>query len=377
MGEVETSAPHRRFNVLTGEWILVSPHRARRPWLGAQESPSNQSLPEFDEKCYLCPGNKRNLNAQNEKYVGTYVFDNDFPALLSPNDPFWDVLKREKEENKVQGITDTKEKKKSKLFQIQQEYGVCKVICFSPRHDLSLPLLSLESIEGVINTWCFETRSISKKEFISYVQVFENKGDAMGCSNPHPHCQIWASHHVPNEVEKEKRAQKEYFETEKKCLLCDYVREERESGERVVLSNDSFTVLVPYWAIWPFETLLVSNEHISSFMDLEDQEDGRQKRAKRRRDLAEIMKKLTVKYDNLFQTSFPYSMGFHQAPLHEPSVESYWHFHAHYYPPLLRSATVKKFMVGFELLANAQRDLTAETAATRLLSLPDIHYTSK
>ncbi|HYA81456.1 MAG TPA: galactose-1-phosphate uridylyltransferase, partial [Methylocystis sp.] len=244
------------------------------------------------------------------------------------------------------------------------ESGRCRVICFSPDHDLTLSRMTADEIARVVETWASEYKSLSVLEDISYVQIFENRGEAMGASNPHPHGQIWATQSLPNEIAKETWTQRDYMARKGSCLLCDYVALEERSGERVVCANERFVVLVPFWAIWPFETLVLPRRHLASFEDF-DAEDSRA--------LADILKRLTRRYDNLFEAPFPYSMGFHQKPTDGGAHEA-WHFHAHFYPPLLRSASVRKFMVGFELLGSPQRDLTPEAAAERLRSLAEVHY---
>lgn len=340
--------PHRRYNPLTGDWLLVSPHRAKRPWLGQMEKKAAQSLPEYDPECYLCPGNMRNVGVANPKYSNTYVFENDFPALLA-------------DDSNAEESGET-----HSLFKAEQEKGVCKVVCFSPRHDLTMPELPLDALVHVIKTWRDETASL-KAAGMQYVQVFENKGAMMGCSMPHPHSQIWSTAHIPTEPAKELKMQHQYQAEHGTCLLCDYLAEEHKRRERIVLENDVVTVVVPFWATWPFETMLLFNRHVGSLMDLSDIE---------LHGLADGLKKLTAKYDNIFEISFPYSMGFHQTPfdgLEHPE----WHMHMHFYPPLLRSATVRKFMVGYEMLAMPQRDLTAEKAAERLRDLSDLHYKSR
>ncbi len=342
--------PHRRLNLLTGEWVLVSPHRTSRPWLGQVEETPADNLPAYDPDCYLCPGNQRSGGRSNPAYISTFVFDNDFPALLPPGMDESDTIQSE-----------------GKLFITEQENGICRVVCFSPRHDLTLPELTLEEVTAVIKTWASQTKELSNLEYIHYVQVFENKGELMGCSNPHPHSQIWATGHLPNEPAKELLAQTKYRRQHDTCLLCDYLAAENEKEVRIISSNYHFTALTPYWAIWPFEVLLVSNRHIKTLLDLTAEEIF---------GLADIIQQITIRYDNLFNISFPYSMGFHQAPADGLSHEE-WHFHAHYYPPLLRSASVRKFMVGFEMLAMPQRDLTPEFACQRLRELDSIHYRKK
>lgn len=341
--------PHRRLNPLTRDWVLVSPHRTRRPWLGQVEKPPVEDLPAYDPTCYLCPGNERAGGARNPEYTSTFVFDNDFAALLpstsNPQSPIFP----------------------SPLFTAEAEFGICRVVCFSPRHDLSLPELSQHEVEAVVNTWIEQTRDLGARDFVGYVQVFENKGAMMGASNPHPHSQIWASHHVPNEPAKELVSQTDYLREYRSCLLCDYLEAEMKSDERLVVRNADFTALVPFWAVWPFEILLLPNRHVAALTDLTLAEAG---------SLADLLRRVTTRYDNLFETSFPYSMGFHPAPTDgRPHPE--WHLHAHYYPPLLRSATVRKFMVGYEMLAMPQRDLTAESAAGRLRALSERHYRAR
>jgi UDPglucose--hexose-1-phosphate uridylyltransferase len=341
--------PHRRFNQLTREWVLVSPHRAKRPWLGQVEKAPPENLLTYDPDCYLCPGNARAGGMKNSAYTGTFVFDNDFAALLpdTHHDP----------------ITP----RRDSLFVAEAEQGLCRVICFSPRHDLSLPELSPAAVEEVVRTWTEQTRDLGKRDFINYVQVFENKGAVMGCSNPHPHSQVWSASHLPNEPQKEFNAQQRYWLNHNACLLCDYLAEEIGSRERIVAQNEDFTALVPFWAVWPFEIIVMANHHCGALTDLNVLEQA---------SLADILRGVTARYDNLFEISFPYSMGFHQAPTDgQPHDE--WHFHAHFYPPLLRSATVKKFMVGYEMLAEAQRDLTAEQAAGRLREASDTHYKAR
>ncbi len=339
--------PHRRLNPLTGEWVLVSPHRAKRPWLGQVEKTPPENLPEYDPNCYLCPRNERAGGIRNPDYSSTFVFANDFSALLPDEAPAHES--------------------DSPLLVSVSERGLCRVVCFSPRHDLSLPELEQAAIEDVVRTWMEQTAELGAQDFIHYVQVFENKGAVMGASNPHPHSQIWATEHVPNEPAKELEHQKAYFERYSQPLLSDCLREERKHGERILFSNDHFTALVPYWAVWPFETILIAHRSVARLTELTSVEISA---------LADLLKRLTTCYDNLFEISFPYSMGFHQAPFDDqPHPE--WILHAHFYPPLLRSATVRKFMVGYELLAMPQRDILPESAAERLRSLPAEHYKQK
>jgi UDPglucose--hexose-1-phosphate uridylyltransferase len=347
--------PHRRFNPLTREWILVSPHRAKRPWLGQVEKTPPENLPAYDPTCYLCPGNQRAEGRHNPSYTSTFVFENDFPALLLPAQ----TIDRDPPRSGLYPQLSA-----NALFTAEPASGTCRVVCFSPRHDLSLPELSLADVETVVNTWIDQTFQLGSLEFINYVQVFENKGAMMGASNPHPHSQIWASNYIPTELSKELNSLDGYLSQHGSCLLCDYLAAEREQGERVVVQNDHFTALAPFWGVWPFEILLISHRHATSLTDLSPTEIS---------GLADVMRRLTARYDNLFEVSFPYSMGFHQAPTDAPDHPE-CHLHAHYYPPLLRSATVRKFMVGYEMLAMPQRDLTPETAAERLRSLSDDHY---
>ena len=341
--------PHRRRNPLSGEWVLVSPHRARRPWLGQVEKTQPENIPPYDPSCYLCPGNARAAGKNNPAYSGSYVFDNDFPALLPPPTP---------------GPALQEGKKTAELFQAEAEYGACRVGCFSPRHDLSLPELPIEAVGGVVQMWQQQTRELAALDFVSYVQVFENKGAMMGCSNPHPHNQIWATSGLPVEPAKELRTQADYLAGHGSCLLCDYLAEETRRGERILCANDHFTALSPFWAVWPFELLVLPQRHTGSLTELGEAET---------RSLADILHRVTARYDNLFEISFPYSMGFHQAPVKGGPFPG-WHLHAHFYPPLLRSATVKKFMVGFEMLGMPQRDITPESAVERLRGLSEIHY---
>ncbi len=343
-----TEHPHRRLNPLTGEWVLVSPHRTKRPWQGQVEKGVGEKRPFFSPTCYLCPGNERAGGYRNPDYDSTFVFTNDFAALL-PDTP--------------EAVSE------HPLLQSQGVQGTSRVICFSPRHDLTLPQMELPAIRRVVDVWAEQVVELGQT--YRWVQVFENKGAAMGSSNPHPHGQIWAQTVLPNEARKEDEQQRQYWEGEKRPLLLDYAQLELEKQERIVMENDHWLVVVPYWAVWPFETLLLPRRHAPHLPDLTDDE---------RDALASILKRLLTKYDNLFETSFPYSMGWHGAPSphptpHTPHSTSHWQLHAHFYPPLLRSATVKKFMVGYEMLGEAQRDITAEQAAARLRDLSETHYT--
>lgn len=338
---------HRRYNPLTGEWIQVSPHRAKRPWQGKEEESQGDQKPEYDPQCYLCPGNERAGDAKNPNYESTFVFTNDFSSLKPE--------------------VSSEEVNEQDLLVAKGEKGICRVICFSPRHDLTLPEMDVSQIKEVVELWTREYRDLGDKSYINYVQIFENKGKIMGCSNPHPHGQIWAQDTIPDEPAKELRQQTQYHQEKGKTLLGDYLEIELEREERIVVENDHFVVLVPYWAFWPFETLLISRRPFSRFTDMKEEE---------KEALADIVKQITVKYDNLFEVSFPYSAGSHPAPTDGKDYPQ-WHFHMHFYPPLLRSATVKKFRVGYEMLGNPQRDITPESSAQLLKELSDTHYKDK
>jgi len=338
------TAPHRRLNPLTGEWVLVSPHRTERPWMGQREARAGTDVPAYDPDCYLCPGNRRAHGAVNPHYPYTFVFDNDFPALLP-----------ESEGEKID---------RDGLMVGEAERGICRVICFSPRHDLTLARMTVKDIARVVGVWAAQYRALGALDGIGAVQIFENRGDMMGASNPHPHCQVWATGALPNEMAKELASQSAYWRAHGSALLVDYLRLEREAGERIVFENDHFTVLVPFWAVWPFETMVLPRRHVGAIDELTTEESTA---------LAAALSQLTIRYDNLFETPFPYSMGFHQKPT-DGEAHAEWQLHAHFYPPLLRSATVRKFMVGFEMLGSPQRDITAESAAARLRALPATHY---
>jgi len=342
-----TDHPHRRHNPLTGEWVLVSPHRAKRPWQGQQEAVDNSPKPAHDPTCYLCAGNTRVNGEKNPDYKGTYVFDNDFAALL-PDTP-------------------AASPGSDPLFETMSARGTSRVICFSPDHGKTLPELTQDAIAQVVDTWCAQTAELGEQ--YRWVQAFENKGAVMGCSNPHPHGQVWATSFLPNLPAAEDREQKAYLAKHGRPMLLDYAERESANGERTVVESDNWIAVVPYWAAWPFETLLLPKFPVRRLQELTPAQ---------RADLAAILKRLTTRYDNLFQTSFPYSMGWHGAPFADgggsADPDPAWQLHAHFYPPLLRSSTVRKFMVGFEMLAEAQRDLTAEQAAERLRALSDTHY---
>jgi UDPglucose--hexose-1-phosphate uridylyltransferase len=332
----ETS--HRRLNLLTREWVLVSPHRSQRPWQGQTEDVAPESQPRYDPHCYLCPGNTRAGGHVNPPYTGTFVFDNDFAALLpdTPGGEFNDAG----------------------LLIAEGERGICRVICFSPRHDLTLSRMSVPEIRRVVDVWAEQYLELGSLPFINHVQIFENRGAMMGASNPHPHCQVWAQEHLPNEAVKEQAAQGDYFKAHGSSLLEGYLALESQRGERVVYENAHFVALVPFWAVWPFETLVISRRRTTGLDLLSDEE---------RDALADLLRQLTTRYDNLFRVPFPYTMGFHGRPSDGLAHEEH-HLHAHFYPPLLRSATVRKFMVGFEMLGMPQRDITPEAAAEQLRS---------
>ena len=338
------SYPHRRKNILTGDWILVSPQRTQRPWHGEIAKSELDLRPAYDPECYLCPGNIRANGERNPDYKNTFVFTNDFSALLPDIAP--------------------EKKGKNSLLVLKRERGVCRVVNFSPRHDLTLAEMDKEEIKKVIDTWCDEFRILENLPFINYVQIFENKGSMMGNSNPHPHCQIWAQENIPMEPAKESKNFEKYYAKNKRSLISDYVKLELKLKERIVYENFSFVALVPFWAVWPFETMIIPKRKVANIIQLNDKE---------RNDFTDALKTITVKYDNLFQTSFPYSSGIHQAPT-DGKQHKEWHFHMHFYPPLLRSASVKKFMVGYEMLAEPQRDITAESSAKILKKLSVIHY---
>ena len=322
---------HKRFNILTGEWVLVSPHRAKRPWQGQNEEVNNEKRPTHDPSCYLCAGNTRISGDVNPDYKDVFVFTNDFAALQNDSPTF--------------NVNDG-------LLKAQSETGICKVICFSPDHSKSLADMSVSEIQKVVFAWQKEYTELSENPKINYVQIFENKGSVMGCSNPHPHGQIWSQSSLPNEVAKKNMQQLNYFNKNNSSLLGDYLTQELEKQERIIFENDGFVVLVPFWAIWPFEAMIVPKRHLSNILDMTEEETLQ---------YSEAIAVLTKAYDKIFNTSFPYSSGIHQAPT-DGNENKHWHWHMSFYPPLLRSASVKKFMVGYEMFGTPQRDITAEQA---------------
>jgi UDPglucose--hexose-1-phosphate uridylyltransferase len=339
-----TEHAHRRLNPLTGEWVQVSPHRAKRPWQGQIERVDVEQNPSYDATCYLCPGNMRSNGIVNPTYTSTYAFDNDFAAVVA------DV---------PSGEVDINE-----LLKAKSERGICRVICFSPRHDLTVAEMTTEEIRNVVDVWIKEYEQLGANDFIQHVQIFENKGAVMGCSNPHPHGQIWAQESIPVEPLKKQSNQQAYYVKKGKTLLTDYIETELKQQQRIVFENEHFICVVPFWATWPFETMIVPKRAMARIIEMTEQE---------RNAFADAYRRIAARYDNLFETSFPYSAGIHQAPT-DNKQHSEWHWHMSFYPPLLRSASVKKFMVGYEMLANPQRDVTPEFAATKLRSLSEIHY---
>jgi UDPglucose--hexose-1-phosphate uridylyltransferase len=337
---------HRRFNPLTREWVLVSPHRTERPWQGREEKPLEIPCVSYDPNCYLCPGNSRAGGARNPNYNSTFVFDNDF-AALHPETPAGEL-------------------DESGLLVARSERGICRVVCFSERHDLSLALMSQAQVRKVLDVWAGQYRELGSIAWINHVQIFENRGAIMGASNPHPHCQIWANASLPNQIDKEQGSQLEHLEKYRSCLLCDYLALELKQDARVVCRNRDFVALAPFWAIWPFEVMLLGVRHSGALDALTEPELD---------SLADIIGRLSTRYDNLFRVPFPYTMGFHQSPT-DGAPHREWHFHAHYYPPLLRSATIPKYMVGYEMLGSPQRDISPESAAGLLRASSEVHYRS-
>ena len=336
--------PHRRYNPLLDEWVLCSPHRLQRPWQGQVEDQAPENRPAHDPACYLCPGNLRANGERNPAYTATFAFDNDFAALLP--------------ESAIAPVDE------DGLLVAEPATGRCRVLCFSPRHDLTLAEMDVPAIRPIVDTWAREVKTIGAEPAVRYVQVFENKGAMMGCSNPHPHGQVWATSYVPVGPARKLETQRAYFERHGRDLLGDYLRKELAAGERIVCRNDHWVALVPFWAVWPFEVMLVPARRVPDLPSL---------RGAERDALADVLRRVSVRCDNLFRTSFPYSMGFHGRPT-DGEEHPWWRLHAAYFPPLLRSATVRKFLVGFELTAEPQRDLTAEDAASRLRAQAETHY---
>ncbi len=334
---------HKRFNSLTGEWVLVSPHRSKRPWQGQEEASVPDNRPTYDETCYLCAGNVRANGEVNPDYKDVFVFTNDFSAL--------------QHDSKTFKIDDG-------LLKAKGEQGICKVVCFSPDHSKSLAQMNVKDIQKVVYTWQHEFKLLSKQDNINYVQIFENKGAVMGCSNPHPHGQIWSQSSLPNEVEKKDQHQLDYFQKHQKTLLSDYLKQELQLKERIIFENRAFVVLTPFWAIWPYEAMIIPKTVQKDIAAMSDEDTIL---------FSEAISVLTKIYDKVFNCSFPYSSGIHQAPSNAKKNE-HWHWHMSFYPPLLRSATVKKFMVGYEMFASPQRDITAESAAETLKYLADNLY---
>ena len=342
---------HRRWNPLRQSWVLVSPHRTERPWQGEVGQKAAPSGVVYDPQCYLCPGNQRAGGAVNPAYEGIYSFVNDYAALL-PESPT------------VPHSSTEKAAPASSLLVAEPARGLCKVLCYHPDHSLTLARMTRDEIRAVVDGWTREYIEMGGLEWIEYVQIFENRGAMMGASNPHPHGQIWSTGFVPDEPAAETQAQRDHLARTGRCLLCDYMDAERHAKERIIFENEHFIALVPWWAVWPFEVLLVSRRHLGALPQLNEEErDG----------LADALKRLTTRFDNLFETSFPYTMGFHQSSTDEDEHLE-WHFHAHFYPPLLRSATVRKFMVGFEMLSMPQRDITPEEAARQLRAASEEHF---
>jgi UDPglucose--hexose-1-phosphate uridylyltransferase len=336
--------PQRRLNPLLGEWVMVSPQRTDRPWQGQVEAPVVEDLPSFDPECYLCPGNPRAQGARNPAYTSTFVFENDFPAMRPETPP---------------GRFE-----RDGLLLAETEPGVCRVVCFSPRHNLTMARMNSDELRAVVDVWAEQFAELEAIPGIRYVQIFENRGAMMGASNPHPHCQIWANASLPNVPAREQAALGSHRAKRGECMLCRYLALERELGERVVCENAAFVALVPFWAVWPFEIMLLSRRHVTAISDFDFAE----------RDLlGDILRRVSIRYDNLFAASFPNSMGFHQRPT-DGEEHPEWHLHLHFFPPLLRSATIRKFSVGYEMLAMPQRDISPEAAAVRLREAGEVHY---
>lgn len=338
-----TENSHTRFNPLTGEWVLVSPHRSKRPWLGQTEDDDTPEGFDYDPNCYLCPGNERIGGTKNQDYESVFAFDNDFAALQN------DILPASVDNG---------------LIQAKSEKGVCRVICFSPKHNLTIPELDNSQVRAVINVWVDECLELGSDPEINHIQIFENKGSVMGCSNPHPHGQIWAQNSIPVEPKKKHKRQLDYYKKLNSLLVLNYLEQELDLNQRIVYQNRHFVALVPFWAVWPFETMIIPRRAMSQIIELTDEEKDC---------FADAYRVLTIKYDNLFKSSFPYSAGIHQAP-YNGKKHDYWQWHMSFYPPLLRSSTIKKFMVGYEMFANAQRDITAEQASRQLRDASMKHY---
>ena len=340
-----SQSPHRRWNPLRQSWVLVSPHRTERPWQGEVGQKTLPAAVVHDPACYLCPGNHRAGGAVNPDYAGVFSFVNDYAALL-PDSPM------------------PPQEGESPLLRAKPARGICKVLCYHPNHSLTLARMTQAEIRPVVDAWTAQYAELGALDWIDYVQIFENRGAMMGASNPHPHGQIWSTDFVPDEPAAETKAQREHLALTGCCMLCAYLAAERQAGARLIFENEHFAALVPYWAVWPFEVMLVSRRHLGALPQfIADERDA----------LADALRRMAVRFDNLFETSFPYTMGFHQSPTDGESHEE-WHFHAHFYPPLLRSATVRKFMVGFEMLGMPQRDITAEGAAERLRAASEVHF---
>jgi UDPglucose--hexose-1-phosphate uridylyltransferase len=357
-----TQHAHRRFNPLLDEWVLVSPQRHARPWQGQMETPEPERSPRYDASCYLCPGNERANGARNPPYTSTFAFENDFPALTRDSG----VGIRESEDERT--TSPESRVPNPDLLVAFPERGLCRVLCFTPRHDLTVARMDAGGIRAVVDAWVDEYAAAAALPWARYALVFENRGAMMGASNAHPHGQLWVTESIPNEPARERACFDRHRAAHGVCLLCDYMQREATNRVRLVCENDQFVALVPFWAIWPFETLVLSRRHVTSLDALDDAErDG----------LADMLKRLTTRYDNLFESPFPYSMGVHQQPMRDAPPDHDWHLHLHFYPPLLRSATIRKFMVGFELLGSPQRDLTPEEAAARLQAVGEVHYQSR